>query len=228
MLERDPELGARRSRGVPRAVATTSCTSAASGSIHATVTFEGARRTARGPWEGENAITKAAPLPRRARRAARRARASSTGSPTARVTTVTQAQDGGRGRNVVPDRFVAQPEPPLRARPRRSSEAQRGRRCALVGGRAQRRVHRPRRRRRCPARATRSCARSSRRACAASSRSRRGPTSRASRALGVAGGQLRARRERAGAPEERVDVARARARGRPPRGSVDHAPFAVV
>jgi succinyl-diaminopimelate desuccinylase len=75
------------------------------GSIHATVTFRGRTAHSARPWEGDNAITRAAAflgeigsLP---------ARASVVDGLTYRtVTTVTQAHDGGRGRNVVPDRFV--------------------------------------------------------------------------------------------------------------------------
>jgi succinyl-diaminopimelate desuccinylase len=75
------------------------------GSIHATVTFRGRTAHSARPWEGDNAITRAAAflgeigsLP---------ARASVIDGLTYRtVTTVTQAHDGGRGRNVVPDRFV--------------------------------------------------------------------------------------------------------------------------
>jgi succinyl-diaminopimelate desuccinylase len=75
------------------------------GSIHATVTFEGRTAHSARPWEGENAITKAAELlvdlgglqPRES---------VVEGLAYRSATTVTQARDGGRGRNVVPDRFV--------------------------------------------------------------------------------------------------------------------------
>ncbi len=75
------------------------------GSIHATVTFEGRTGHSSRPWEGESAISRAAPF--LAELAAREPVESIIdGLIYRRVTTVTQARDGGRGRNVVPDRFV--------------------------------------------------------------------------------------------------------------------------
>ncbi|HEY8040838.1 MAG TPA: succinyl-diaminopimelate desuccinylase [Polyangiaceae bacterium] len=75
------------------------------GSIHATVTFEGRTAHSARPWEGDNAIPKAAGL--LAELAAVTPRETVVEGLTYRsVTTVTQARDGGRGRNVVPDRFV--------------------------------------------------------------------------------------------------------------------------
>src|SRR5262249_24420263 len=75
------------------------------GSIHATVTFEGKTGHSARPWEGENAVTKAARL--LTKLAALKPRPSTIdGHVYKTVTTVTQARDGGRGRNVVPDRFV--------------------------------------------------------------------------------------------------------------------------
>jgi succinyl-diaminopimelate desuccinylase len=75
------------------------------GSIHATVTFEGRTAHSARPWEGENAITKAAPFLAELRGLAPRESVVD-GLTYRSVTTVTQAHDGGRGRNVVPDRFV--------------------------------------------------------------------------------------------------------------------------
>ena len=96
-------------------------------------------------------------------------------------TTVTQARDGGRGRNVVPDRFVLNVNHRF-APDRTLDEAVAGLR-ARLSSRAPRRVdftdalaRRPAR-----ARATRWCRRSSRPASAPSSPSRRGPTWRGSR-----------------------------------------------
>jgi succinyl-diaminopimelate desuccinylase len=75
------------------------------GSIHATLTFEGKTGHSARPWEGDNAVTKALPL--LAELARRPPRESRIGGLVYRtVTTVTQARDGGRGRYVVPDRFV--------------------------------------------------------------------------------------------------------------------------
>jgi succinyl-diaminopimelate desuccinylase len=75
------------------------------GSIHAQVTFEGKTGHSARPWEGTNAVYLAAPL--LAELAARAPEAHVIDGLTYRaVTTVTQAKDGGRGRNVVPDRFT--------------------------------------------------------------------------------------------------------------------------
>jgi succinyl-diaminopimelate desuccinylase len=75
------------------------------GSIHAQVTFEGKTGHSARPWEGTNAVYLAAPL--LAEIAARAPEAHLIDGLTYKtVTTVTQAKDGGRGRNVVPDRFT--------------------------------------------------------------------------------------------------------------------------
>jgi len=75
------------------------------GSIHATVTFEGRTGHSARPWEAENALTLGAAF---LTELGRRAPIESTidGLTYRTVTTATQAKDGGRGRNVVPDRFV--------------------------------------------------------------------------------------------------------------------------
>ncbi len=75
------------------------------GSIHATVTFEGRTAHSARPWEGENAITKSAALLARLAQLVPRESVVE-GLPYRGATTVTQARDGGRGRNVVPDQFV--------------------------------------------------------------------------------------------------------------------------
>jgi succinyl-diaminopimelate desuccinylase len=104
VLEQDPDLG-----GVDVAVCLEPSDNklhlGCMGSLHATVTFEGRTAHSARPWEGENAITKAAAfltklgaLPRR--------ESIIEGLTYRTVTTVTQAHDGGRGRNVVPDRFI--------------------------------------------------------------------------------------------------------------------------
>ena len=75
------------------------------GSVHATVTFFGRTAHSGRPWEGENAITKAADFLVEMR-AVKPVESVIEGLTYRTVTTVTQARDGGRGRNVVPDRFV--------------------------------------------------------------------------------------------------------------------------
>jgi len=75
------------------------------GSIHATVTFEGRTAHSARPWEGENAVTKAASFLGEMGALAP-GESILDGMSYRTVTTVTQANDGGRGRNVVPDRFV--------------------------------------------------------------------------------------------------------------------------
>lgn len=74
------------------------------GSIHATVTFTGRTGHSARPWEGDNAITKAAPLLGRLA-ALRPIQHVIDGHAFRTVTTVTLA-NGGRGRNVVPDTFT--------------------------------------------------------------------------------------------------------------------------
>jgi succinyl-diaminopimelate desuccinylase len=75
------------------------------GSIHATITFEGKTGHSARPWEGENAVTKAAGfLSELAALAPREVNLD--GLTYRSVFTITQAKDGGRGRNVVPDTFV--------------------------------------------------------------------------------------------------------------------------
>ncbi|HEY2511754.1 MAG TPA: succinyl-diaminopimelate desuccinylase [Polyangiaceae bacterium] len=75
------------------------------GSIHATVTFEGKTGHSARPWEGESAVSLAAPFLLELAQRPPRAHLID-GLTYKTVTTVTQAKDGGRGRNVVPDRFV--------------------------------------------------------------------------------------------------------------------------
>jgi succinyl-diaminopimelate desuccinylase len=104
VLEQDPQLGA-----VDLAVCMEPSDNklhlGCVGSIHATVTFAGRTAHSARPWEGENAITKAAEF-----LADMRGRGPTEsvidGLSYRTVSTVTQARDGGRGRNVVPDRFL--------------------------------------------------------------------------------------------------------------------------
>jgi succinyl-diaminopimelate desuccinylase len=104
VLEKDPELGA-----VDLAVCLEPSDNklhlGCVGSIHATVTFEGRTAHSARPWEGQNAVTRAGAF--LSELGAVRPRESVIDGLTYRsVTTITQARDGGRGRNVVPDRFV--------------------------------------------------------------------------------------------------------------------------
>jgi succinyl-diaminopimelate desuccinylase len=104
VLERDEELG-RVDLAVCMEPSNNKLHLGCVGSIHATVTFAGQTAHSARPWEGENAVTKAADFLREM--AAARATESVIEGLTYRtVTTVTQARDGGRGRNVVPDAFV--------------------------------------------------------------------------------------------------------------------------
>jgi succinyl-diaminopimelate desuccinylase len=76
----------------------------ASGSLHATVIFQGRTAHSARPWQGDNAIHKAGPL--LCDLAARSPREVTLDGLVYRtVTTVTMAQ-GGRGRNVVPDELI--------------------------------------------------------------------------------------------------------------------------
>ncbi len=104
------------------------------GSVHATLTFVGKTAHSARPWEGENAVYAALPL--LGELAARPPKESVVGGLKYRtVTTVTQAKDAGRGRNVVPDRFVLNlnhrfaPDTPLEQAKRDVLE--------IVGGRAE-------------------------------------------------------------------------------------------
>jgi succinyl-diaminopimelate desuccinylase len=104
VLAQDPELGA-----VDLAVCLEPSDNrlhlGCNGSIHAQVTFEGKTGHSARPWEGVSAVSLAAPL--LAELAARAPEPHVIDGHTYKaVTTVTQAKDGGRGRNVVPDRFV--------------------------------------------------------------------------------------------------------------------------
>jgi succinyl-diaminopimelate desuccinylase len=73
------------------------------GSLHATITFEGRTAHSARPWEGENAITKAASL--LAEFAARAPRVVIVDGMEFREVMTPTLANGGRGRNVVPDKF---------------------------------------------------------------------------------------------------------------------------
>jgi succinyl-diaminopimelate desuccinylase len=132
VLEQDPELA-----GVDLAVCLEPSDNrlhlGCNGSIHAQVTFEGKTGHSARPWEGTNAVYLAAPL--LSEIAARGAEEHVIDGLTYRtVTTVTQAKDGGRGRNVVPDRFTLNLN--HRFAPDTSLEDAKQHVLALVGGRA--------------------------------------------------------------------------------------------
>jgi succinyl-diaminopimelate desuccinylase len=104
VLERDPELS-RVDLAVCMEPSDNKLHLGCVGSIHATVTFHGRTAHSARPWEGENAITAAAAFLEQVG-ALRPVESVIDGLVYRTVTTVTQARDGGRGRNVVPDRFV--------------------------------------------------------------------------------------------------------------------------
>jgi succinyl-diaminopimelate desuccinylase len=132
VLDQDPEL-----RHVDLAVclepSDNKLSLGASGSIHATVTFGGKTSHSARPWQGENAITKAgawlAELHGRAPR-----EVVLDGLAYRSVFTVTTAQ-GGRARNIVPDRFELNLN--HRFAPDRSLDEAKADVLALVGGRAE-------------------------------------------------------------------------------------------
>src|SRR4029077_10117494 len=70
-----------------------------------TVTVEGRTAHSARPWEGDSAVTKAAPLIADIGALVPEEHVID-GLTFRAVTSITQAKDGGRGRNVVPDRFV--------------------------------------------------------------------------------------------------------------------------
>jgi succinyl-diaminopimelate desuccinylase len=73
------------------------------GSLHATVTFEGQTAHSARPWEGENAITKAAGL--LTELGARKAREVTVEGMLFREVITPTLASGGRSRNIVPDQF---------------------------------------------------------------------------------------------------------------------------
>jgi succinyl-diaminopimelate desuccinylase len=104
VLERDPELS-KVDLAVCMEPSDNRLHLGCTGSIHATVTFEGRTAHSARPWEGESAITKAADFVREVGALTPRESVIE-GLVYRTVTTITQARDGGRGRNVVPDAFV--------------------------------------------------------------------------------------------------------------------------
>lgn len=132
VLEHDPEIG-RVDLAVCMEPSDNKLHLGCVGSIHATVTFVGRTAHSARPWEGENAITKAADFLAEMRRV-EPVESVIDGLTYRSVTTVTQARDGGRGRNVVPDRFVINLN--HRFAPDRTLDEARAHVVALVGDRA--------------------------------------------------------------------------------------------
>jgi succinyl-diaminopimelate desuccinylase len=132
VLEQDPDLGS-----VDLAVCLEPSDNrvhvGCNGSLHAQITFVGKTGHSARPWEAENAIAKAAPF--LAELAALEPEVHLIdGYSYKSIVTVTQAKDGGRGRNVVPDRFVLNVN--HRFPPDTTSEQAKRRIFDLVAGRA--------------------------------------------------------------------------------------------
>ena len=102
VLEQDPELSVQ-DLAVCLEPSDNKLSLGASGSIHATVAFTGRTAHSARPWQGENAIHKAGAFLTRAP-ARSPPRGVIDGFLYRSVTSVTLAE-GGRGRNIVPDRF---------------------------------------------------------------------------------------------------------------------------
>jgi succinyl-diaminopimelate desuccinylase len=132
VLEQDPELA-----GVDLAVCLEPSDNrlhlGCNGSVHAQVTFEGKTGHSARPWEATNAISLAAPFLAEVAALAPEAHVID-GLTYRAVFTVTQAKDGGRGRNVVPDRFTLNLN--HRFTPDTSLAEAQARVLSLVGGRA--------------------------------------------------------------------------------------------
>lgn len=133
VLEADPDLG-----GVDLAVCMEPSDNrlhlGCVGSLHASIVFRGRTAHSARPWEGESAITRAAPF--LAEVGALAPRETVIDGLTYRTTaTVTQARDGGRGRNVVPDSFALNLN--YRFAPGQSIEQAQAEVASLVAGRAE-------------------------------------------------------------------------------------------
>jgi succinyl-diaminopimelate desuccinylase len=133
VLDRDPELG-RADLAVCLEPSDNKLHLGCVGSIHATLTFHGRTAHSARPWEGDNAITRSGEFLCELR-AKKPIETVVDGLTYRTVTTVTQARDGGRGRNVVPDTFLLNVN--HRFAPDRSVEEAKRDLLSLVGGRAQ-------------------------------------------------------------------------------------------
>jgi succinyl-diaminopimelate desuccinylase len=132
VLEQLPELG-RVDLAVCLEPSDNKLQLGATGSLHAEVTFVGRTSHSARPWQGENAIQKAGPfLTDLAGRAPRESIID--GFPYRTVTSATLAE-GGRGRNIIPDRFKLNVN--HRFAPDTTLEQAKQEVEALVGGRAE-------------------------------------------------------------------------------------------
>lgn len=104
------------------------------GSIHAELTFQGRTGHSARPWEADNAVLAAAGFLSELAAAAPEESVIE-GMSYRTVTSVTRANDGGRGRNVIPDRFVLNLN--HRFAPKYSLEQAQARLEALVNGRGE-------------------------------------------------------------------------------------------
>jgi succinyl-diaminopimelate desuccinylase len=131
VLERDPELR-EQDLAVCLEPSDNKLSLGASGSIHATVTFEGRTAHSARPWQGENAIHKAGAFLSELGALAPR-EVTLDGLVYRSVTSATLAE-GGRGRNIVPDKFELNLN--HRFAPDTSLDEAQRYLAALVGGRA--------------------------------------------------------------------------------------------
>jgi succinyl-diaminopimelate desuccinylase len=133
VLDQDPELG-HVDLAVCMEPSDNKLHLGCNGSIHAQITFTGKTGHSARPWEGDSAVSRAAPFLAEVAALAPEPHVID-GLTFKTVTTITQAKDGGRGRNVVPDRFVLNVN--HRFAPDTSLADAKARLVALVNGRAE-------------------------------------------------------------------------------------------
>jgi succinyl-diaminopimelate desuccinylase len=133
VLDQDPELGTA-ALAVCLEPSDNKLHLGCNGSIHAQLTFVGKTGHSARPWEGDSAVSRAAPFLAEVAALAPVPHVID-GLTYRTVTTITQARDGGRGRNVVPDRFVLNVN--HRFAPDTSLEQAKAQLLSLVAGRAE-------------------------------------------------------------------------------------------